>query len=79
MVTFTGRDRFVTIPCRMCKVEHSLVVDAQDMFDWNSGKLIQEAMPYLSREQRELLISGTCGDCFDEMCGDFDDWDDETS
>ena len=44
-------------------------VNRQDVTDWREGKHIQHAMPYLSADQRELLISGTCGDCCDEMFG----------
>ena len=37
------------------------------------GELIQNAMPYLSPDEREILISGICGRCFDEMYGEDDD------
>ena len=34
---------------------------------WENGKLIQDVMPYLSADEREVLISGICGPCFDKM------------
>ena len=45
------------------------MVNGQDVVDWKGGKYIQDAMPYLSADERELLISGTCGTCFDKMFG----------
>ena len=55
--------------CRQCKESVEMSVNRQDMVDWQGGKHIQHAMPYLSADQRELLISGTCGTCFDKMFG----------
>lgn len=34
---------------------------------WKSGTLIQVAMPQVEKDERELLISGTCGKCWEEM------------
>jgi hypothetical protein len=37
--------------------------------EWKEGKIshIQDALPELSADNRELLISGVCGECFDNM------------
>jgi hypothetical protein len=44
----------------------TIFYNREDMVDWLSGSLpIQDAMPYLTIGERELLISGTCNDCFD--------------
>ena len=52
--------------CRTCGDEHKLTVPAGAYKAWWYGDvLIQDAMPELSAGQRELLISGTCGRCFD--------------
>jgi len=40
---------------------------------WESGVLIQEALPMLNAGQREMLISGTCDDCWTEMFGEPED------
>ena len=53
--------------CRICKDTHVLMVRRHDVDRWQNGTLIQDAMPYLSADERELLISGTCGACFDKM------------
>lgn len=40
---------------------------------WIDGMLIQDAMPSLNKEDRELLISGTCPECWKSMTGDLVD------
>lgn len=55
--------------CKWCKQDHELQIDPKDLQDVKEGKHIQDAMPYLNADEREILISGTCGKCFDEMFG----------
>ncbi len=55
--------------CRVCKNQVEMQVHAEDVAAWENGELIQNAMPYLSADEREVLISGTCGPCFDKMFG----------
>jgi hypothetical protein len=59
----------VTAECRLCGRTYELKVNPGDFMDWRKGKHIQDAMPYLSAGDRELLISGTCESCFDELFG----------
>lgn len=35
-----------------------MYVDCKDLDKWRNGECIQNALPYLSREEREFLISG---------------------
>ena len=56
--------------CVSCKDTHVLMVNNHDLKRWEGGELIQDAMPYLSADERELLISGVCGACFDKMFGE---------
>ena len=56
--------------CVSCKDTHVLMVSNHDLKRWKGGELIQDAMPYLSADERELLISGTCKKCFDKMFGE---------
>ena len=63
------RSDMVQATCRQCKVSVEMSVNKQDIVDWTAGRYIQDAMPYLSVDERELLISGTCGNCFDKMFG----------
>ena len=53
--------------CRMCKDQVEMEVYAEDVEAWENGELIQDAMPYLTPGEREVLISGTCDSCWDKM------------
>jgi hypothetical protein len=55
--------------CNRCKDQVEMAVNVDDYTSWENGSLIQDAMPYLSAGEREVLISGTCGKCFDKMFG----------
>lgn len=57
------------IKCKMCGVSHKISVFKKDFEEWNMGtdKIVQDVFPYLTINQRELLISGVCGRCFDKM------------
>ena len=57
------------VDCRFCDNLYTLEADETDVCNWQDGVLIQTAMPYLSDDERELLISGTCPDCWTEMFG----------
>jgi hypothetical protein len=57
----------VKMTCTRCKREIGVSVEVEDYLKWNQGMLIQKAMPYLSPDERELLISGICGPCFDQL------------
>jgi hypothetical protein len=57
----------VDVPCHFCKEATALTVSVQGLADWQNGELIQNALPELNADQRELLISGTCGTCWDGM------------
>lgn len=63
-----NRNDYVTVVCVHCGDMYTMFYNREDMVDWLSGSLpIQDAMPYLTANERELLLSGTCGHCFDEM------------
>lgn len=55
------------VNCRVCDKPRKLEVNQADYDAWRDGQLIQNVMPYLSADDRELLISETCGDCFRSM------------
>jgi len=70
MVAFAERNDSATIQCRLCGVSYSIMYNRDDMLDWLSGSgYIQDLMPYLSAGERELLISGTCDNCWQNMFG----------
>lgn len=60
--------------CTMCNTVHCIVVPLKDYRKWKRKRgLIQDVMPYLCADLRELLLSGCCGSCFDEIFGKDED------
>lgn len=58
----------VKIKCKICNNSYDIIVNKKDLQDWKKGKgYIQDILSDLSDSERELLISGTCGTCFDKM------------
>lgn len=55
------------VGCKKCLKLHEIKVNEGDFYRWLAGSLIQNAMPYLTPDERELLITGICGKCFDEI------------
>lgn len=62
----------ITKQCDRCKNVYRFDCNMVDYLKWVNGDLIQNAMPYVSLDNRELLISGTCGTCFDKLFGESD-------
>ena len=60
----------IEIRCPMCRQFHYVEVNEHDFYAWQSGELVQNAFPYLSAEEREMLISGICPDCWESMFGE---------
>lgn len=59
--------RSVQSTCKICGEIKTITAPESEFCAWESGQLIQRAMKSLSDDDRELLISGTCGPCFDHM------------
>lgn len=57
------------VKCQFCKKVFTIKAKPKDIEAWKEGALIQNVMPYLSDNDRELLISGTCEPCFDKIFG----------
>lgn len=56
-----------SITCLMCHKRYPVSAPAEQFAAWESGVLAQRAFPGMSEDDRELLISQTCGTCFDAM------------
>lgn len=58
--------------CRECRELKTLRVRGKDCQEFNrpDRRHVQDIFPYLSANDRELLISGVCGECFDKMFGE---------
>lgn len=54
--------------CRSCKKRVDIEMSLEQLKELTYGvKNIQEIFPTHTPEQREILISGICGDCFNEL------------
>lgn len=65
-----NRDLKLTVTCWNCQAIYIVTVNSDDWKDWKAGNFIQNAMPYLSVNEREILISGICGNCFTQIWGE---------
>lgn len=61
------RYAFTTIPCPKCGKQEVIEVQAPDLYKYNQGAFMQDAFPYLTPSQRERLMTGICGPCFDKL------------
>lgn len=57
------------IPCVFCHNNHIVTVKKEDYWAWKNGEHVQNAFPYLSANDREMLISRICPTCWDKMFG----------
>lgn len=56
--------------CPFCEETHIVVVDTIDYIAWENGDVLaQNAFPYLSADEREMLISGICPKCWEKTFG----------
>jgi hypothetical protein len=67
MVAAANRNVYLNVQCRKCRDIVHLNVNERDVVAWRNGRSIQDAMPYLTPDEREILISGICGPCFDAI------------
>lgn len=56
--------------CPFCRHANEIAINEADFWDWQDGALVQDAFPYLSADEREMLISGICPNCWDGMFGE---------
>ena len=59
----------VSCKCPLCKKVNEVELDESAWWHWQMGMHIQNAAPELSAEEREMLISGTCPNCWNKMFG----------
>jgi hypothetical protein len=57
--------------CLKCNKEVKINVTNLELLNWKAGLPAQIAFPKLNPDERELLISGICGKCYDELFGEF--------
>lgn len=66
--TFTGQ-------CVVTGKEVSVTVKAPDLFKYRQGGYVQDCFPYLTKGEREFLISGTSDEGWNVLFGSQDDLD----
>ena len=59
--------------CPHCKHYHFVIVQDVDYQRWQSGTLVQDAFPNLNADEREILMTGICGPCWEKIFGNEDD------
>jgi hypothetical protein len=56
------------VKCRTCDTQKSLRVNEANYYEWLDRRMYaQDAFPHLEASDREMLISATCGECWEEM------------
>ena len=76
MVKINYKEVCVITRCPFCGRGNEVEVNEEDYWDWQDGTVAQNAFPYLTAEEREMLISGICPDCWNSMWGSDEDWED---
>lgn len=60
----------IVTACPICGHANEIAVNEEDYFDWSfDGALVQDAFPYLSADEREMLVSGICPTCWEKTFG----------
>jgi len=61
----------INTTCPICRKSHAVKVRAASDYNaFTHGVHAQDAFPYLSAGEREMLISGICGACWDKLFAD---------
>lgn len=55
------------IRCWHCGRLYTIQLSKAGIEARENGALVQDAFPELTADERELLISGTCGECWDKL------------
>lgn len=64
----------IEVKCRICGKQYFIRANEERYIKWKAGEnFIQDLLPDLSPAERELLISGTCDNCWKSMFGEEDD------
>ena len=61
-----SRDVIIDKSCPLCKKESTVSVTQESLKEYANGALIQNAFPYLDANERELIMTGICGICWDK-------------
>lgn len=53
--------------CPRCSAVQTLDLDPARISEWRAGGLVQNVFPELAPDQRELLVTGLCCPCWEEV------------
>lgn len=56
-----------TVQCKKCGCEVQISAPERQWEKYFDGAPVQEAFPTMCPEAREILVSGLCTDCFDDI------------
>lgn len=69
MTKINYKEVCVITQCPFCGRGNEVEVNEADYWDWDDGELAQVAFPYLSADEREMLITGICPQCWNKYFG----------
>jgi len=58
------------IKCQCCNNIKCITMTTDSIISYENGALVQDAFDYLSADDRELIISRTCSDCWNKLFGE---------
>ena len=64
------RNLAIVVPCDICGKSHRVFVNNKDWEEYYNSehrRYIQDIFPYLTPVERELLISGVCPECWEDL------------
>lgn len=67
----------IQVACIRCQEVHTIPITETQIDAFERGAHIQLVVPKVHRALREMLVSGICGKCWDEIHGVEPDCDDE--
>ena len=65
--------------CRFCGKEVTVQAEEEKFLRFDDSAHVQDVFPNLRADYREIMISGICGECFDQILENDDDEDDSAS
>lgn len=63
--------------CPVCKKYNSVIVDESEYKAYQAGAHIQSSLVSNTPEEREMLLTGICGKCWNDIFAEYDEDDDE--
>lgn len=69
-VKLVREEQVTTKPCPRCRRVDTFTLPAEQVAAYASGAHVQDAFPGLSADQREQLITGYCGPCWNLVMGE---------